>query len=201
MGLFRRKQKPEDPLDILREAHAGVEAEKKVKPQPNQNEDPSQYTIEKHQAITITQTEQPQPRIEGGILPSETFEDKMQRFKTFLDVVRGKVEIGSRLKPLLNPENIQTTTRLSGEQIDFVSDANWLADQWKVFEPLRDLSREICETEISEGGKGRQEAISFMGALTEGKLLKGLMLGAELPEKKSRLSFRNKEKRKEEGEQ
>jgi hypothetical protein len=196
MDLFKRKKPQEDPLDVLRQAYSGAEAEKQES--QSVNNDPSQITIEKHQAITITQTEQPQ--IEGRI-PPETFDDKMQRFKTFLDVVKGKVEIGSRLKPLLDPDNLQTTTRLTGEEVDFVSDANWLANQWRVFEPLRDLAREISETKISEGGKGREEAISFMGALTEGKLLKGLMLGAEVPPKRSRFSFRGKGERKEEGEQ
>jgi hypothetical protein len=216
-GLFKRKKKQEDPLDVLREAYAGedfkvpsqhredvfpMEAEKKQDQHGNPGN--PQLTIEKHEAITITETREPQPQLRGGVsavTPSETFEDKMQRFRAFLDIVKGKVEIGSRLKPLLNPENLQTTTRLDSGEVDFVSDAHWLANQWKVFEPLRDLAHEISETKISEGGKGREEAISFMGALTEGKLLKGLMLGAEVPPKKGRFSFRNKGERKEEGEQ
>jgi hypothetical protein len=199
-GLFKRKRKQEDPLDVLRQAYEGTEAEKKQDQHGNPGN--PQLTIEKHEAITITETREPQPQIGVSTLaPPETFEDKMQRFKTFLDIVKGKVEIGSRLKPLLNPENLQTTTRLANEEVDFVSDAHWLANQWKVFEPLRDLAHEISETKISEGGKGRQEAISFMGALTEGKLLKGLMLGTEVPPKKSRLSFRSRGERKEEGEQ
>jgi len=183
-GLFKGKKKEEDPLDVLREAYKGMIG----KQEEHSNPGNPQYTIEKHEAITITETEQPQ--VEGA--PFETFDDKMQRFKTFLDVVKGKVDLGSKLKPLLNPDNLQTTTRLDSVEVDFVSDAHWLANQWKVFEPLRDLAHEISETKISEGGKGREEAISFMGALTEGKLLKGLMLGAEVPPKKSRFTFRNK---------
>jgi hypothetical protein len=181
----KKKEQEDDTLDILREAFA------KEIPQEN---NPQTTTITKVETVKIEQKESPPQTIPEQTYPSKLITDEELNFvRKLLDIFRGKVEIGNRLRPLLNPENLQTTTRLSDSEVDFVSDAHWLANQWKVFEPLRDLANEICETNISEAGKGRQEAINFIGALTEGKLLKGLTLSAEMP-KKSRFGFGKKEK-------
>jgi hypothetical protein len=188
VNLFhRKKQKNEDGLDVLREAFA--------KETPQQT-DPQTTVVTKVETVKIEQKEtppQPQTVPEQAPTPELISDEELNIVRKLLDIFRGKVEIGNRLRPLLNPENLQTTTRLSDSEVDFVSDAHWLANQWKVFEPLRDLAQEICETNISEAGKGRQEAINFIGALTEGKLLKGLTLSAEMP-KKSRFGFGKKEK-------
>ena len=184
MVKFFHRKKEEDPLDLLRQASEA----------PQQN-DPKITTITKVETVKIEQKETPPQQIEEPqTYPQELIsEEDLNLVRKLLDIFRGKVEINNRLRPLLNPENLQTTTRLSDSEVDFVADAHWLANQWKVFEPLRDLAQEICETNISEAGKGRQEAISFMSALTEGKLLKGLMLSADVP-KKSRFGFGKKEK-------
>ena len=185
MVKFFHRKKEEDPLDLLRQASEA----------PQQN-DPKTTTITKVETVKIEQKEtppQPQTVSEQAPTPELISDEELNMVRKLLDIFRGKVEIGNRLRPLLNPENLQTTTRLSDSEVDFVSDAHWLANQWKVFEPLRDLAQEICETNISEAGKGRQEAINFIGALTEGKLLKGLTLSAEMP-KKSRFGFGKKEK-------
>ncbi len=123
-----------------------------------------------------------------------SLEHNFQRFKNFIDIVKGKVEVGSRLKPLLDPENLQTTTRLSQGEVDFVTDAHWLSLQWKVFEPLKQLAIEYCETVISEEGKGRKEAIEWIGALSGGKMLEKLMAETEFPIKKSRLKIKKEDK-------
>lgn len=181
----RKKENQEDTLEILR--HAFQEQNESLL-----KNDPHVTTITKVETVKIEQKETP-PTPEQ-VLPSELVsEDELNLLRKLFDIFRGKVEIGNRLRPLLNPENLQTTTRLNESEVDFVADAHWLADQWKVFEPLRDLANEICETKISEGGKGRQEAINFVSALTEGKLLKSLTLSAEMS-KKSRFDFGKKEK-------
>ena len=180
--LFPKKKEQED--DTM-EAFA--------KETPNQD-NPQTTTITKVETLKIEQKETPPQSVAEQAPTSELISDEeLNIVRKLLDIFRGKVEIGNRLRPLLNPENLQTTTRLSNSEVDFVADAHWLANQWKVFEPLRDLAQEICETNISEAGKGRQEAINFIGALTEGKLLKGLTLSAEMP-KKSRFGFGKKEK-------
>ena len=188
----KKKEQEDDTMDLLREAFA--------KETPQQT-DPQTTVVTKVETVKIEQKETPsQPQTVPEPAPTSELisDEELNIVRKLLDIFRGKVEIGNRLRPLLNPENLQTTTRLSDSEVDFVSDAHWLANQWKVFEPLRDLAQEICETNISEAGKGRQEAINFIGALTEGKLLKGLTLSAEMP-KKSRFGFGKKEKA--EGEQ
>jgi hypothetical protein len=185
--LFSKKKETDDTMEVLREAFA-----KETPPQT----DPQTTIVTKVETVKIEQKEtppQPQTVPEQAPTPELISDEELNMVRKLLDIFRGKVEIGNRLRPLLNPENLQTTTRLSDSEVDFVSDAHWLANQWKVFEPLRDLAQEICETNISEAGKGRQEAINFIGALTEGKLLKGLTLSAEMP-KKSRFGFGKKEK-------
>ncbi|MEM3629106.1 MAG: hypothetical protein QXE06_07020 [Candidatus Bathyarchaeia archaeon] len=190
---FSRKKEDQEKnsLDILRETFK-EQNEAAVK------NDPTITTVTKVETVKIEQKETPPaPALE---LPSELItEEELNLVRKLLDVFRGKIEIGNRLRPLLNPENLQTTSRLSESEVDFVTDAHWLANQWKVFEPLRDLANEFAETVISEGGKGRQEAINFVSALTEGRLLKSLTLSAEMP-KKSRFSFEKKEKTETEGE-
>ena len=183
----KKKEQEDDTMEVLREAFA--------KETPRQT-DPQTTVVTKVETVKIEQKEtpsEPQTVPEQAPTPELISDEELNVVRKLLDIFRGKVEIGNRLRPLLNPENLQTTTRLSDSEVDFVSDAHWLANQWKVFEPLRDLAQEICETNISEAGKGRQEAINFIGALTEGKLLKGLTLSAEMP-KKSRFGFGKKEK-------
>jgi hypothetical protein len=185
--ISKKKETEGDTMDVLREVFA--------KETPQQT-DPQTTTITKVEKLKIEQKEipsQPQTVPEQPDSTDLLLARKLNLFRQIWDMYKGKVEIGNRLRPLLNPENLQTMTRLTDSEVDFVSDAHWLANQWKVFEPLRDLAHEICETNISEAGKGRQEAINFIGALTEGKLLKGLTLSAEMP-KKSRFGFGKKEK-------
>lgn len=199
LNLFKKRKKQDDPLEVLREAFQTSEPEKRdgveSHPVTMEKNDPQVTTIMKTETVHIEQKEFPisVPSVEAE---GEISEEDLNLIRKLLDVFRGKTEIGNRLKPLLNPENLQTTSRLSEVEVDFVTDCHWLASQWKVFEPLKQLADEFCETVISEGGKGRQEAISFIGALTEGKLLKSLMVSAEMP-KKSRFPLIGKKKEKE----
>jgi hypothetical protein len=202
--LFRKKE-DQDTFDILREAFANPETPKQdasSEPTPN---NPQITTITKTETIKVEQKEVPEvavspmPKMEMEIPEGEeevTEEDLrlLMRVAKAIHYLMGKEEITKQLKPLVNPDNLQTMSRLSDVQVEFVSDAHWLASQWRCFEPLRDLAHEICETEISTQGKGRQEVINFMGSLTGGKLLKGLTLSTELPSEKKRFGlFRKKE--------
>lgn len=140
------------------------------------NKENPKVTVKEERTLTI---EEPSPTEKP-----ENFIANLKRFKMFLDVVKGKATIQGRLKPLLDPVNLQTTSRLNTSEVDFVTDAHWLASQWDEFKPLKTFAVELCETVISEGGKGRQEAISFMGATLESKLLKSLMFSTEAPKKR-----------------
>jgi hypothetical protein len=198
--LFQRKRKEEDKetLDILREAFANPEMPKQDTGSEPEKNDPQVTTITKTETIKVERKEVPEavspmPKTETEDVTEEDLRLLMRVAKA-IHYLMGKEEITKQLKPLVNPDNLQTMSRLSDEQVDFVADAHWLASQWECFRPLKELADEICETEISTHGKGRQEVINFMGSLTGGKLLKGLTLSTELPTEKKRFGlFRKKE--------
>jgi len=183
-------------MEILREAFAKSEPLKEADSKPSPSNDPHVTTITKVETLKVEQKEIPE------IAPTSKTEEEvseedfklLMRVAKAIQILMGKEEITKQLKPLVNPENLQTMSRLSDAQVDFVADAHWLANQWKCFEPLKELADEICETEISAQGKGRQEVINFIGSLTGGKLLKGLTLSTELPSEKKRFGlFKKKE--------
>jgi hypothetical protein len=192
--LFRKKD-DQDTFDILREAFA--EPKPETPDLPTLSVDPKITTITKTETVKVEQKEVPETGVSPAKTEGEVTDEDLQmlmRVAKAIHYLMGKEEITKQLKPLVNPENLQTMSRLSDAQVDFVADAHWLASQWRCFEPLRDLAHEICETEISTQGKGRQEVINFMGSLTGGKLLKGLTLSTELPSEKKRFGmFRKKE--------
>ena len=133
-------------------------------------------------------------------LTEEQVEKRLNILKKIIDVFKGKVPIHSRLKPILDPDNLQTSSRLSASQVSFVADAFWLAREWDVFSPLKHYAEEICKTVISKEGEGRKEAIGFVGAIESKKLLERLIFETKIPERKSRWpSLRKKEKEMEGG--
>jgi len=85
----------------------------------------------------------------------------------------------SRLMLLLDPDKVETSTRLSRSQVQFVALSYSASEQWPFFQPLADFAEHLCLTNISLEGKGREESIRFAGALAESKLLQkmGLIKG------------------------
>jgi len=104
----------------------------------------------------------------------EKFQENLKRFEDFLNVVRGKVDVKSRLMLLLNPDNIKTSTRLSRTEVDFVALSYFVAEEFPEFEGLKSFATQFCECAISKEGLGREEAIRFTSAISESKLLKSL---------------------------
>jgi len=116
--------------------------------------------------------------------PSEEYITKrLQILKQIIDTFEGREKISSRLKPILDPENLQTSSRLSGSQVSFVIDSFWLADLWSEFRPLKNYAEEVCRTVISKEGEGRKEAIGFVGAIESSKLFEKLVFQTEVPKK------------------
>lgn len=97
-------------------------------------------------------------------------------FEKFLNIARGKVDIKHRLRLLLQPDNILTTTRLTRSQVDYMSLSFFVAREFpeEGFEPLERLATLFGHSAISYDGLGRTEAIQYEGAISESKLLKGL---------------------------
>ena len=112
-------------------------------------------------------------------MTKEKFEVVTNRIEKVIAIARGRVDMKSRLMLLLDPDKVETSTRLTRSQVQFVSMAYSAAEQWPFFEPLADYATHLCLTNISLEGKGREESIRFAGALAESKLLQkmGLIKG------------------------
>ena len=120
-------------------------------------------------------------------ISEEEVEKRLNILKKLIDIFKGKVPIHSRLKPILDPDNLQTSSRLSATQVSFVTDAYWIAREWDVFAPLKYYAEELCKTVISKEGEGRKEAIGFVGATESGKLLEKLIFETVIPQRKGKL--------------
>jgi len=104
-------------------------------------------------------------------MTKEKFEEYTERFEKIYSILRGRVDVKSRLMLLLNPDKIQTSTRLTRAQVQFVALSFSAAEQWEFMEPIKQYAEHFCLTNISLEGKGIESAIRFTGALAESKLL------------------------------
>ncbi len=174
----------DDALEVLRKAYSQTLQKESFQQEKKDN---PKLTLKTEQTLTIETTEKEEEKRKVPLRQME-WEANMQRFKGFLDVVKGKVDIRSRLDAILNPDNPQTSSRLSESEIDFVMDAYWLAKTFPVFKPLKDLADELLLTKISQQGLGRQEAIQFMSAMETSKMIETILGVPEKEKPKSRLA-------------
>lgn len=112
-------------------------------------------------------------------MTKEKYDKFTERIEKILAIARGRVDMKSRLMLLLDPDKIETSTRLTRSQVQFVALSYSAAEQWPFFEPLKNVAMHLCLGNISLDGKGREESIRFAGALAESKLLQkmGLIKG------------------------
>lgn len=107
----------------------------------------------------------------------QEFNKFLSYFEKFLNIVRGKVDVKYRLRLLLDPDNIKTSTRLTKGQIDFCSISSFIADYYPEFEPLKEYAKDhFALWVISQEGLGREEAIKYESAISESKLLQKMSL-------------------------
>ena len=107
----------------------------------------------------------------------------MERFERFINLIRGRKDIKSRVAVLANPDNWKSMSNLTPSQAEFVQDAFWLAKQEDCYKPLEDYAQEQMEVSPSKGGLGREQSIRLMGALSESKLASKLGLTIKGDEK------------------
>lgn len=113
--------------------------------------------------------------------------EEIKKLKELIDAVKGHKDVKTRIAVLSDPENLDTMSVLSREQAGFLSVSNWLADRphWGLmFQGLKEYAQSLREPSISIGGKGREDAIRFAGALSESKFLS--KLGINLKEGQER---------------
>lgn len=98
----------------------------------------------------------------------------MEKFIKFIDRLKGRKDVKSRVAVLASPDNWKSMSVLTHGQVEFVADAFYLSgvDAWGgLFDGLRELADEIMETSPSVGGIGREQSIRLVGALSESKIL------------------------------
>ena len=102
----------------------------------------------------------------------------MERFKEFINTVRGKKDPKSRADVLANPDNLATMSILTQSQVEFCAVADWAShhnrgwgDMWK---GLKDYAEALKAHSISKGGRGREQVIQYEASLSESKFLKQL---------------------------
>lgn len=120
------------------------------------------------------------------------FARNMAKLKQILDLVFKKEDVRNRLSSILNPEKPQTSSKLSAEQVNFVTDAFWFADMWpELYNPLKTDAENLLLTQLSENGYGVERAIDLTGRIEGSQMMKA-MFGSVTTEKKHRLPGFNK---------
>jgi len=110
-------------------------------------------------------------------------DEAKKTWEWFLNTVRGRRDIKSRVAVLASPENYKTMSILTKSEAEFVTDAFWLAKNEECYNPLRDYAQEKMETSPSVGGQGREQTIRLMGALSESRILTKLGITTKGEEK------------------
>lgn len=107
-------------------------------------------------------------------MPKEKKKDGLEKLKELIDIVKGRKDIKHRLQVLTNPQNLDTMTILTKEEAHFLGVTNWLVKRPKwglMFTGLNELAQAFREPNISISGGGRKDAIEFVRALNEAKIL------------------------------
>jgi len=114
---------------------------------------------------------------------SKKIEKAMQKFERFINLVRGRKDVKGRVAVLANPEKLESMSILTRWQAEFVQDAEWLAEEQDCYEPMAKYANKMMLVSPSVGGEGREQAIRFVGALSETKLLGKLGINVRGEEK------------------
>ncbi len=107
-----------------------------------------------------------------------TFEKSLDKFKLFIDAIRGRRDVKQRVAVLADPTNLLTMSNLRPAQADFVNVAYWASDEnrgWgDMWRGLRDYATLMMQTACSIRGERAEQVIRLAGALSEAKLLSKL---------------------------
>ena len=127
----------------------------------------------------MAKTEKPKINIEALKERIIAYADAL---KLLFKAMTGKEDIRGRVDVLANPQNPKSMSILSPQRAKFCVNAYWSSGvkSWGgIFNGLRDLADEVMDFSPSIDGKGREQVISFVGALQESKMFKGLSITTE----------------------
>lgn len=103
--------------------------------------------------------------------------ENFEKLKQLVDIARGHKDVKSRVAVLANPENPLTMSILSKEEAHFISVTDFITQSkhWGgMFQPMHEFASSRLSPNISIGGKGREQTIQFVAAMSEAKALQKL---------------------------
>jgi hypothetical protein len=95
------------------------------------------------------------------------FDETLDLFKKFIDIISGKANIRDRIGILLSPRNPQTSSKLKINQVDYLRNSIWIAKQYPEFEPLKEDAMELAITMLSHEGWGVDQVIRLEDAMSK----------------------------------
>jgi len=103
---------------------------------------------------------------------------ELATYEQFLNISRGKVDVKNRLMLLLNPDIPKTSTKLTHEQVQFITLCHFVAKSFPEdgFEALEDFATELELASISHEGWGVDSSIRLSSAISESKLMQRLAI-------------------------
>lgn len=101
----------------------------------------------------------------------EEQEGMFKRFRDFIDAIKGRKDVKTKLEVLTDPKNLHTMSVLTKEEAHYLATCNWLVMQsWgAMFLPMKQFAESVLEPNISVGGRGREDSIKFVAALSEAR--------------------------------
>jgi len=76
--------------------------------------------------------------------------------------IEGSKDLKKRLDYLMNPDPLSSSSRLSENQLQAISETQWAGTEFPSLKPLADFTLHYAKWSISREGKGREEAVTVM---------------------------------------
>lgn len=103
----------------------------------------------------------------------ETFETRVKKISTLLNILNEGVPLSSRIDPILKPNNFRTTSILTRGEVEMMVTFLTIARQSpEESEPFLNFCEDYCLLKLSESGFGIEKAIELGKALTEVSTIK-----------------------------
>jgi len=106
----------------------------------------------------------------------------LSRFHKLINTIRGKADIRTRLRAVLNPEKPETSSNLTRNEVDFCTLSYFVAEEFEEFKPLKRYAEKHILFKMSEQGWGVESTIRLEQAINEAKIYRNMSVFPEKPE-------------------
>lgn len=126
--------------------------------------------------------EQPKNEVQKTAFDDASFLKAIGRLKRLMDLIKGKEDVRNRLNAILKPDQIQTSTNLTAEQVNMVIDSYWFYGQFpELYQPLKDLADNLMLTSLSLKGYGIEQSVKLVGAIEQSQYFKAMLGSTQEP--------------------